>query len=270
MAIMKKVIVLHSPIRGGLFLNMLCVLAIAASGQTEQTQAQRVADAVKKVKHGNFGLVHVEEIARAQAAQAIPALKEQFVRSQDANKRAKIADALVRLGDEDEVYWDFLVKQAMLAVESDAPYPGSFDPQGRTVRRQLSPEFVERAKAHHIPADVAAQTVAYELPGDLMFLAETGDQRGLPLLRRAMFSDNYLIQAVAAKGLAKLQDNASVPIIIAACQKAPADAAPAIAEALVYFDDPQAQIAAGMYLPKDFFKALREPMRVPANDPFAQ
>ncbi|MGA9391289.1 MAG: HEAT repeat domain-containing protein [Candidatus Sulfotelmatobacter sp.] len=268
MAIVKKVALL-STIRGGLFLSMWCFFAITASGQAEQTQAQRVADAVKKVKEGNFGLVNVEEIARTHASQAIPALKEQFVRSQDANKRAKIADALVRLGDEDEVYWDFLVKQAMLAVESDAPYPGSFDPQGRTVRRQLSPEFIEWAKAHHIPADVAAQTVAYELPGDLIFLAETGDQRGLPLLRRAMFSDNYLIQAVAAKGLAKLQDNASVPIIIAACQKAPADVAPAIAEALVYFNDAQAQTAAEMYLPKDFFKA-RETMRVPATDPFGQ
>jgi hypothetical protein len=248
---------------------VLFILAIsAAHGQTEQNQATRVADAMKKVKQGKFGLVDVEEIARAGAVQAIPELKEQFARSPDSNTKAKIASALVRLGDGDPIYWDLLVKQARVAVESDAPFPGSFDSHGKAVRQQLSPGFIQWAQAHHLVPDAAAETMMYELPLDLMFLASTGDPRAIELLRQGMSSDNYLIQAIAAKGLAKIQDKASIPIIIAACQKAPADASPAIAEALIFFDDPQAQAAADVYLPRDYANALRESRKIRGNDAF--
>ena len=71
-----------------------------------------VPDAIAKVKSGEFGRGHVDLITRAGAVEAIPSLKEQFVRVQDPLLKPKIAAALVRLGDKDDTYWDFLVKLA--------------------------------------------------------------------------------------------------------------------------------------------------------------
>lgn len=58
-----------------------------------------------------------------------------------------------------------------------------------------------------------------------------------------------MIQAVAASSLADLHDNASIPMIINACRRAPADAASAIARALLDFNDPEAQRAAKEFRP---------------------
>jgi len=139
--------------------------------------------------------------------------------------------------------------------------------RGRLLDDHFSPAFLQWAKGQGLSLSDASQKAMYELPGKLVFLGETGDPRGLPILRRAMSSSDYVIQIMAAKGLAKLQDRASVPLIIAACEKS-AWAAPAIAEALVYVDDPQAQIAAEKYLPKKLLESLRETKNLPGNDAF--
>lgn len=252
-----------------LYFCLLCVLMIGtALGQGQAIKTGSVADAISKVKEGKFAAVHIEEIARAGQVQAIPILKEQFARSQDPAVKAKLADALIRLGDKNQSYWDFLVQQANEAIESDMPYPNRFDSQGKMVRREFSPDFIEWCKIHHVTPDSAGEAALYKLPGKLIFLAETADPRGVPFLRQAMLSPNYMIQAFAAKGLAKLQDKESIPLIIGACEKAPVDIAPAIAEALLFFDDPRAQGEADVYLPKEYARALRESRKVPGNDVF--
>ena len=238
-------------------------------GKHDNPKSDRVTDAIKNVNEGHFALVNVEEIARAGARQAIPSLKEQFLRSQDATAKAKLADALVRLGEKDESYWNFLDKQATDSVESDPPFPREFDPQGKMLKDHYSPAFLQWANVHALSLEAAVELSMYTLPGKLLFLAETGDPRGLLLLRRALSSSNFVMQAMAAKGLAKLQDTDSIPLIISACQKSPGGAS-AIAEALVYFDDGQAQSAAEMYMPKEMFKAFRDNKREPVHDPFAQ
>jgi hypothetical protein len=91
-----------------------------------------------------------------------------------------------------------------------------------------------------------------------MFLARTGDARGLAMLRRGLSSRNDLIRALAAKGLALLEGRDSVPAIIAACGTAPAQAAELVARALVFFDDPRAQAAADTYIKDaDVLRELR-------------
>jgi nucleoid-associated protein YgaU len=257
-------------------------------GQNQQSEAYKqaerryqnlgsVAEAIQKVKQGNFYGPHVEEIAEAGAVEAIPALKEQFAHSVDPShkddldpgNKEEIASALVRLGEKDDIYWDFLVKQATEAVDSDAPFPREFDSQGKMLDDHFSPAFLQWVKQHGLSPGDAGEMVVYRLPGKLFMLAETGDPRGIPLLRRGMSSANYMIQIMAAKGLAKLQDRDSIPVIIAACQSS-SWASPVIAEVLVYFDDPEAQAAAEKYLPKGMFKTLRDKRHAPLHDPFAQ
>ena len=67
-----------------------------------------------------------------------------------------------------------------------------------------------------------------------------------------------MIQMLSAKGLAQLRDKESVPLIIAACKKASASERNALAESLLYFDDPQAQTYAALNLPKETYLSLRQ------------
>ena len=96
-----------------------------------------------------------------------------------------------------------------------------------------SPEFIAWAKAHNVTTDSAMGTM-YQLSINVLFLAETGDPRGIPLLRRALSAPSFLIQAAAAKGLALIQDKDSIPLIIEACKRSPSGSL-AIAESLCVF-----------------------------------
>lgn len=225
-----------------------------------------LADAIAKVRSGEFAGIHVEMIARSGAVDAIPILKDQFARSQDALIKAKIANALVRLGEEDKTYWEMLVSVATPAVESDAPFFMIIDPHGKMLPGP-SPEFVAWAQAHNVPVMEAGEQSVYVLPGELMLLGSSGDSRAVPLLQKALSSPNYFIQVAASLGLADLKDKASIPLITEACKRAPAEAAAEIAKSLIYFDDPQAQNAVDQYMPKDTAKIYRE-ARAKGKTPF--
>jgi HEAT repeat protein len=152
-------------------------------------------------------------------------------------------------------------------VERDAPSVISYDAEGK--RRPDSPELVAWAKDHHLSPGEAAENAMTRTPAPVAFLAMTGDLRGIPILRQALSSPNFLIQAFAAKGLALVQDKESIPLIIEACRKAPADVSVAIAQALPYFDDdPLAQRAANTFLPKEMAVAIRESVKARGKDPF--
>jgi hypothetical protein len=229
----------------------VALLPCAAFGQVKQNQSDDLKASIASVEAGSFSNSDLETVARAGAAPGVlPALEQQFARATDVARQGVVANALVRLGDKDNTYWDFLLQQATLAVDSDLPDPFR-DSQGNSTGRQLSPEFKAWAQTHNVDASTAIYSALYDLPGKVLLLGETGDPRGIPLLRRALQSHNYQIVAWAAKGLALIQDKQSIPLIIAAIQRAPPEDDPLIAESLVYFDDAQAQSAVDTYMPKD-------------------
>jgi hypothetical protein len=228
------------------------------NGLESATDKAAVSAAIAAVKSGDFAPAHVETIAAAGAVEAIPTLKEQFARSRDWLIKAKLASALVRLGgDQDDIYWDFLVKQAALAVESDAPDFMNFDPQAKDSAGP-SPEFIAWANAHKLDAQEAGGDAMLWFPARLTLLASTGDRRAIPLLRQGLLSPNHQIEYAAALGLAELQDKDSIPYIVQACKAAPAELPALIARSLVYFDDPEAQKAMDKYVSKEDARRLRE------------
>ncbi len=245
---------------------MLCALLSAGVyGQQAQNNTSKlgtaqgkaaVSEAIAAVKTGDFAPAHVETIAAAGAVEAIPVLKEQFARSHDWLIKAKLASALVRLGDKDDIYWTFLAKQATLAVESDAPDFMNMDPLAKDSAGP-SPGFIAWANAHKLDAKEAGKDLSFSTLG-LMLLGSTGDRRAIPLLRQGLLSPNHHIEYVAALGLAELQDKDSIPYIVQACEAAPGDLPALIARPLVYFDDPEAQRALDKFVPKDDAKRLRE------------
>lgn len=200
-----------------------------------------------RLKTGEFFPADVELIAKAKGVRAIPDLKTQFKLTQDTVLKGSVASALVRLGDKDPEPWDYLVEGATDAITSDAPDPQRFDSKGNAIRG-LSPEIRAWAKSHNL-SDSDLDNKMFEFSAKVAFLAKARDRRAIPLLRQALLSSNRLIEALAADGLAQLQDKASIPLIIQACQLAPAGAAIAIARPLLDFDDPQAQSAAKEFRP---------------------
>lgn len=251
--------------RGGIgrLLLWCALLTGAAYGQTEQAQPQKLAygvdranvpDAIAKVKSGEFGAIHVDLIVRAGTPEAIAVLKEQYVRVQDPLLKAKIAAGLLRLGDKDDSYWNFLSNYAKPAVESDFPDFASNGSQGK-MPTEPTPEFEAWVKAHNLTPKDAEEF--FQLPVRLVLLGWSEDPRAVPLLRQALSSPNPTIQIIAATGLAEVGDKSSVPLIIGACRKSPAHAE-AIAQALVYFDDNEAQSAVDEFIPKDKAKVYRD------------
>lgn len=246
------------------FLPMLALLGALAYAQADQKQSRdpvpvdegHKSSDLAKAPDGFESISIVQEIARRGDVQAIPILEDKFTCSKDLLTKEHVASALVRLGDTKDIYWEFLVKDAKVAIESSIPDFMGYDSQGKSVPG-ASPEFSAWAQSHNLSVSAAAQQV-HSYFGAVLMLATTRDPRAIPLLRQALSAPNFMIQTAAAQGLAAVQDKGSIPLIIDACKRAPAESAAAIATTLVYFDDPEAQAAVDKYLPKDGAKALRE------------
>jgi hypothetical protein len=209
-----------------------------------------------KAPDGPDSICIVQEIIRRGEVAALPTLKEKFARSRDVLTKEHVASALVRLGDRNDVYWDFLEKQATAAIDSGIPDSVGYDSQGKMVPGP-SAEFTAWAQTHHLSFAAAGEQERLFFAA-VLILATTRDSRGIPLLRLALSVRNYLIQSAAAEGLAAIHDTGSIAFIVEACKRAPAEAGAVIARSLVYFDDPEAQAAVDKYVPKDSAKVLRE------------
>ena len=225
------------------------LLLYPAHGQTPQKTPAGVDTAIAHMKLGNGTGRDVVVISDAGAVQAIPTLEEQFKRATDVDTKVGIASGLVKLGERDNTYWNYLLEQAKLAVDSDVPDCVYSESLGKLT--VLGPELQAWADSHNVSVNTSAQYARSDFPSRVLQLALTGDPRGIPLLQRALLARNYLIVVYAAKGLAQIQDKQSIPLIIAAANRAPAGYNSVIAESLVYFDDAQAQSAVDTYMPKD-------------------
>jgi hypothetical protein len=250
---------------------------------TAQGQSPDLVEALERDNIDDFDL---EKIAKAQDLQAIPLLEDIFQRrrSHTLSVRAlqsklpstlshgdsrfetewlnlenelHIASVLVRLGVKDDVYWNYLAEQVQAILELNIPFPWETDAQ-EGPNPPTSPKFVAWAKSRNLDQNTAFMYEVMKMPGPVLLMAATDDPRGIPLLRQGLKSANPMIQMLSAKGLAQLRDKESVPLIIAACKKASASERNALAESLLYFDDPQAQTYAALNLPKKNYAAVRQ------------
>lgn len=243
-------------------LTMASLLICCAQAQTTQPaagklqQAQKatdIEDAIASVKNGVFTFNDIEVIAAAPAdarMAALPVLESQFGSSTEVVDKERIAGALLRLGDKNGTYWTFLAAKAGAAADDDAPFFLDLNQNGQ-VSATLAPDFLRWAADRHIPTSDAFNLVEYMDPSAIDILGYTQDQRAIPILRRALSSPNFFVEASAAKGLANIHDVDSVPLIIGACSRAPAEMAARIALPLAYFDEKEAQRAVELYVPTE-------------------
>jgi hypothetical protein len=112
----------------------------AQNAPAAPSQSDQLATSIARARSGNVDTSDVEIIAEAGAVQAISSLEEQFGRTTDVGTKTKIANGLVGLGDKHNTYWNYLLEQATLAVDSDVPDALFSDPLGKTVD-QISSEL---------------------------------------------------------------------------------------------------------------------------------
>jgi hypothetical protein len=182
------------------------------------------------LKQGTYGPATQEQVAEAEAGQLVSMLEERFVHSQDVDTKARVAKALLDLGDKNEGYWDFLVQQAKLAIESDVPSSRCFSSTNCTGHA----EYVVWARAHHAPEDSQAEMELHwrlEERVQLVF----GDPRGISLLREALKSPNINVVWAGADGLTRAHDKDSIPLIVEACKRFHGEEVPLISHTLRQF-----------------------------------
>jgi len=264
----------HRTLCAGLSLWLLLATNLAY-GQADNSQtdkappakspAEHVAEVLTELKQGDTEPYYLEQVARAHVVEAVPVLEEQFAASKEDEAKVHIASVLIRLGDKGGAYWEFLLQQATLAAENGAPAIFGPDAEGKV---GVSPAFAAWARSQGLDVNAAFERAMYDTPAPVMFLAFTGDRRGIPVFRRALQSANFMIQIAGAEGLAKVHDNDSVPLILDACKNEQIGKAVAMF-ALVYFDDDRAQQAAEQYLPQDVLDEFRQ-RHARGGDPFAE
>jgi HEAT repeat protein len=231
---------------GVLRVAVWCVLLVGvAYGQASQDQVDKVLSAkvrsvMDSLKQGTYGPATQEQIAEAQAGQLVPILEARFVSSQDAVVKARVARALVDLGDKGNAYWDFLVQQAKLAIESDAPSSQCYSSTNCTGHSA----YVAWARAHNAPEDTKAEMELQWLLEERVQLV-FGDPRGISLLHEALKSPNINVVWAGADGLTRALDKDSIPLIVEACKRFHGQEVPLISHTLRQFmRDPDARAAA--------------------------
>jgi HEAT repeat protein len=231
---------------GVLRVAVWCALLVGVGyGQTLQDQVDevlslKVRSVIDSLKQGTYGPATQEQIAEAQAGQLVPILEARFVSSQDAVVKARVARALVDLGDKGNAYWDFLVQQAKLAIESDAPSSQCYSSTNCTGHSA----YVAWARAHNAPEDTKAEMELQWLLEERVQLV-FGDPRGISLLREALKSPNINVVWAGADGLTRALDKDSIPLIVEACKRFHGQEVPLISHTLRQFmRDPDARAAA--------------------------
>lgn len=175
----------------------------------------------------------------------IPVIRDAFERETQTLTRQFLAAALVRLGDADPRYYDYVARAALEAVSSDAPYRDSSTAlEALDGGPQPHSEVYAWAQDHGVPLIQRIRAVTIELPAAVEALGEAADRRSAPILLRGLESPNVLVVREAAFGLARLHDTAAVQPIIAACRRSDPEERPWIARSLLYFHSKKAQQAA--------------------------
>lgn len=221
--------------------SLPCIAYGQRAGQTDEDFKAQTLAVLNHLKQGDYGPTTPEQIAEAEAGQLVPILEERFVHGQDADIKARVARSLLDLEDKNEAYWDFLVQQAKLAIESDVPSSRCLTPTSCTGHSA----YVAWARAHNAPEDTEAEMkLHWQLEREVQGVFD--DPRGIPLLREALKSANINVVWSGADGLSRAHDKDSIPLIVEACKRfRDADDVLQIAHTLRRFvRDPEARAAA--------------------------
>lgn len=236
------------------------------------------------------------DIPPPRAEDPLAHLKREFDRPSSPEARTRAAALLVRHRDPDPRYWSYLAAAASKAITAELHAAkrwreaqiveqaaqgtttvvaaregtnasatwGTTQAKSGTARRIESP----RMRGHTQVLNLTERSLDPSNVAPLLYISIAGDERGAQLLYEALNSDNVLMSAQGAMGLAKLRETASVERIIAAASRFP-DSKLLFAQALVYFNDPKVDaVAATMLRNPRLFEELRTSAKAANFDPY--
>jgi hypothetical protein len=184
-------------------------------------QNQDTKTLLDRISKRPFETTVIGDVERSRDPALLPALRQAFEESEGKREKQYIAGTLIKLGDKDARYFEYLAGFARRAVESSAPTIFTTGPDGMVVKGVVNPEFDRWCREHglDVQRELANQLRTY--PEDLMLLATARDARGRDLLRLGLASQNPLIVVQAAQGLGVLDDRAYIPEIVSAASRFP-------------------------------------------------
>ena len=165
----------------------------------------------------------------------IPALEAAFDKRQAKQEKQWTALTLLRLGDKDNRYFDYLAGFVKQAVEDRAPQVLKYDSGGKEIKGQLSAEIQNWCALNHQDPKHMAALQLNEYPMDVMTLAMADDRRALDLFLQGLDSPYPLVVGYATEGLGRLGASSAIRLISQACERLPLDARAAVAMQLPWF-----------------------------------
>lgn len=247
-------------------ISIVVAVAMLYAFQSAETQGRNTQANEEKARGLLNDKRYTFEDLLAGKPETVANAKQIFALTTDPPIKQRFASILLSIGVKDQIYYDYLVSEAQKALDSDMPWPTLYDEHGNKRSKTidtLDPAFLKWCKEHHQDPRSAFDAAYYEIPVPWYYLAAAGDARAYPLLIQGLHSHNFMIQAWASSGLAKLQDPRAIDEIIGAVQKAPVETHDAVAKALLHFRDPKAQSAAdNLITNKEYLEVLRQEIKI--------
>jgi hypothetical protein len=207
-------------------------------------QPRTVADLLSKLAKGPVDQSVFAELENQQPEpRVILALADAFQRRQPKQERQWIALTALHLGDTSERYLDLLMFYAKEAIEDRTPLFFVYDATGQMVRGEMSREFQQWCRDNHRDTEALVATQFIVQPSDVRMLAKAEDPRALTLLRRGLDSPNPLIIYYSAEGLAAVNDEPAIAMVVRSCERLPKGTARFVATALAKYLTPTADLA---------------------------
>ncbi len=167
-------------------------------------------------------------------------IKKLFENSNEEVNKTLYAAILWRLGEKENLYWDYLVSKSIQAVESDMSHPLYFDDdKGKFVRGKHNPEFLDWCEKNNVDIPLATTRYIYIYPAIIQYLGLSGDKRGFNIILTALESNNMHLVLAATNALGILNDKRGIDYIVETAKKHP-EYSYIIAPSLAYIDEPRA------------------------------
>jgi len=165
-------------------------------------------------------------------------LRELFTNLTEKVPRQELALALLRAGQKDSIYLDELTKYVRIAIAARAPSYFERDVDGSFRTDRLNPELNTWCDSNRLLLQDCINKVMF-YASDVMQLARADDVRAAPVLRQALSMSDPMAVKFAAIGLCRIQDTASIPLIVENLRRFPPASSADAAEALVGCEDPR-------------------------------
>ncbi|MGH7884680.1 MAG: HEAT repeat domain-containing protein [Thermodesulfobacteriota bacterium] len=143
----------------------------------------------------------------------IKVLEKQFEEAEHEVHKSLYSSILIRLGVEDEKYFNYLNDLAETIIRDHRPFPLKLDDSGNEIRGQASDEFQDWCKEENKEINVCVTEYFRTYPAIISYLGLTDDDKFFDYLKSGLNSSNDSIVIASANGLGILGNEKGIQLI---------------------------------------------------------